>query len=145
MRKLLEKAEILPKRPPPFGSLFTTEKKPRYMDPMQDRSGLSQKMYKRKMAAQVLLQQETERLYKNEFLERQALERGKMRADKSELKTTDIEANDSDAESRVESFAEISRRLSLHLEDMGEVSKGSDYRTAAYIRKLSLLAKKGLG
>ena len=140
---MFEKAGILPKKPPPFGSLFLYEKKPVHEDKFSKLTWNQKRISKSMSYAKLLLQEEKERIYKNDILEREALERGKLMADKSQMNTTDIEANDSDVESRLESFAEISRRLRLHLDDMGELSKGSDYRTAAYLRKLNLLAKKG--
>lgn len=141
---MFEKAGILPKRPPPFGSLFLYDKPARYSEPLWKYYNKRQRTLKAAYYGKQLLEEEKARIVKNEILEREALARAKLVADRSQLDTTDIEANDSDAESRIESFAEISRRLTLHLEDMGEVSKGSDFRTAAYIRKLNLLAKKGL-
>jgi hypothetical protein len=143
-RRALEKAGLLPKRPPPFGSLFLYEKvKPVVVDKLKALKWNGTKIAEANMDAKLLVEEEKERIYKNDVLGREALERGKLMADKSQLDTTDIEANDSDIESRLESFAEISRRLRLHLDDMGEACKGSDYKTAAYVRKLNLLAKKG--
>ena len=57
--------------------------------------------------------------------------------------TTDIETDDPDIERRVQSFNELSHRLAIHLQETAGMTKGSDYKTSIYIRKLNLLAKKG--
>lgn len=144
VRKLFEKAEIIPKRPPPYGSLFLYDKPPNKRPDYAFETKYKHPPKFGKYYSKILLQEEEARLYKTELLENEAFDRAKVRAERKLMETTDIEPNDSDAESRLESFSEISERLKSHLEDMGDIAKGSDYKTAMYLRKLNLLAKKGL-
>ncbi len=96
------------------------------------------------MYGKILLQEEMHKIHKKVLIENEALERAESRAEVKRINTTDIEVNDPDAESRVKSFTELSKRLKEHLADMGDLTKGSDYRTAQYLRKMDLLAKKGI-
>ncbi len=59
------------------------------------------------------------------------------------VNTTDIEPDDPDIETRLKNFGELSKRLKEHLENTAGMTRGSDYKTNMYVRKLALLAKKG--
>jgi len=93
----------------------------------------------------LLLEEEMNKLKLRENIEKEAISNASSRASAQTkvVNTTDIEANDPDIESRLRSFTELSKRLQDHLEDMGGLTRGSDYKTSMYLQKLNLLSKKG--
>lgn len=134
----------MPKRPPPYGSLFNYEK-PEPQPSLAHQVKQTDKHFGNEhLYGKMMLMEEQAKVNNKINVENEAFVHGESRAENKRINTTDIDEADPNIENRLENFAEISRRLKEHLIDMGGETKGSDLRTANYLRKLNLMARKGI-
>ena len=148
MHRLLEKFELVPKFPPPFGSKYLYEKpeKEYKMDYFKIGSALPKGMREIQIKGQ--LQEQMNLLQRRENLQLEAQENlgldGEPLKTLEEAKTTDIESDEADVFERKHKFEELLKRLERHRRETLHL-RGNDLRFNIYMRKLQKLTRNHLG
>ena len=140
--KFLEKFDLWPKRPPPFGTKYLYEKPEREygehamnifsgMHNVDKDQNVKDRIKKEIDKLTVLREFENQIMAQPDTLE--------------EMNTTDIESDDGDIFNRKMKFDELSRRFNNHKAYSYKALGGNDYQLNNYLRKMQKLSKNRQG
>lgn len=141
VHKLLEKYDLVPKMPPPFGSKYTYEKpKKEYneatLKKMTHMHGKDiDEMVKQKIREELSLMEKRITI-EGSMIDHQDIET---------INTTDIDSDDPNIIERNIKFDEIKKRFEKHKEYSLDILRGNDYQFNMYLRKMQKLANSRYG
>lgn len=149
MHRLLEKFQLVPKLPVPFGSKYLYEKpekqyKPQYFKFEKTPAELEMRTIQSKMIGQMNLLERRRRLNQEATASLGADSADAAIQDLEAAQTTDIESEEVDIFERKRKFDQLVARIERHRRQKAHL-RGNDLRHNIYLRKLEKLTRHDLG
>ena len=141
VHKILERFDLVPHKPPPFGSKYQYEK------PKKEYKEQTMKVFMRTHRSnydeeiKLKIKKELDVMERRMFLEELTYDN----VDIENAKTTDIDSDEPNILDRNIKFEEIKKRFEKHRKYSIDVLQGNDYQFNMYLRKMQKLSQSKTG